>query len=152
MSVSGVVFRFERVAVGVVSAAVGLALSACGTSAPPSAASGAGAQVGNEQSSEAGSELAYEDVGDCTVVVGPNPDYFDVAAPKAISFYDFLNGRTVTYEEYLEEQLALSDVDGYFATGYQEWVRPGGVEQMSTRIVPLRRWCAIGRPGCTRGP
>ncbi|WP_157531205.1 hypothetical protein [Mycobacterium sp. IS-1496] len=116
------------------SAAVGLALSACGTSAAPSAAGGAGVQVGSEQSPEAGSELAYEDVGACTAVAGANPDYFDVAAPKAISFYDFLNGRTVTYEEYLDEQLALSDIDGYYAMGYQEWVRPGGVEQMSREL------------------
>lgn len=57
-----------------------------------------------------------------------------MAAPKAISFYDFLNGRTVTYEEYLDEQLALSDIDGYYAMGYQEWVRPGGVEQMSREL------------------
>lgn len=66
MPLAGEAFRSPPVAVGVVSAAVGLALSACGTSAAPSAAGGAGVQVGSEQSPEAGSELAYEDVGACT--------------------------------------------------------------------------------------
>lgn len=134
MSLTRRIFERRCVAVGVVSVAVGLISSACGTSAPSSTVSGAGAQGSGGQSTEAASELTYEGVGACTVVTGANPEYFEVAAPEAIGFYDFLNGRTVEYEQYLDEQLALSDIDGTFALGYQDLVRPGGVEQMSREL------------------
>lgn len=105
-----------------------LAIAGCGS---PTSTLGSSNPASTGVASGSDVSLSYEDLGGCTVAIGPNPEYFKVAAPRALAFYNYLTNKGGDYDHYLKEQLALSQLEDNFATGYQELLQPGAVERMS---------------------